>query len=496
MKKTNTAALLAIGGILCLASFAAAAEIGPAAAVTAPKVTGPVAVTADSFPLLAASRQLVPLDLAKVGYVEQEFIMSGNANVYDWNADGSVSVKTPNAPYTTRVLVRRPADASKFSGHVVVEPLFTARRFDWAMIDGYVRDSIIERGDAWVGVTLPAAVKALQKFNPTRYASLSYANPNPTEACAAGPNAPPATADVEDGLRWDAISQAGVAMKNGSLGFKAQYIYLTTQGGDIQTYAAAINPHTSFENKPVYDGFVLKSPGGPGRIRRCAPAIPRTDVRNAIKNIGVPMILVAAQGEVAEGYRRPDSDDKADAFRIYEFAGAAHIDTWAYRELPNAADQQAATGVPMAGTPEWPFAFRCDNEMLLQDHPLEKYVLDSTFANLEQWVAKGVAPPKAERIQMKDGKVVTDQYGNGLGGIRSPYVDVPVATYVTSVAGPGNCREFGRTESFDWAKRESLYGSQKGYVAKVGQSVDTLVKERWLTASDAAKIKTEAAGLK
>ena len=45
-------------------------------------------------------------------------------------ADGAVSVKTPNAPYTTRILVRRPT--SGFSGTVVVELLFPARRFDWS----------------------------------------------------------------------------------------------------------------------------------------------------------------------------------------------------------------------------------------------------------------------------------------------------------------------------------------------------------------------------
>ena len=63
-----------------------------------PKLTGPIPVTADSFPFLAANRVFQPLDLQKAGYVEEEFIVSGTANVYDWNADGSLTVKTPNAP--------------------------------------------------------------------------------------------------------------------------------------------------------------------------------------------------------------------------------------------------------------------------------------------------------------------------------------------------------------------------------------------------------------
>ena len=49
-----------------------------------PKLTGPIPVTADSFPFLAANRVFLPLDLQKAGYVEEEFIVSGTANVYDF----------------------------------------------------------------------------------------------------------------------------------------------------------------------------------------------------------------------------------------------------------------------------------------------------------------------------------------------------------------------------------------------------------------------------
>ena len=96
------------------ASFAAAET------VPVPKVTL-IPVTANSRPLMAADHTMQPVDLAKSGYVETEFLVSGTANVYDWAADGSISVKTPHAPYTGKILVRRPADPSKFSGTIVVE---------------------------------------------------------------------------------------------------------------------------------------------------------------------------------------------------------------------------------------------------------------------------------------------------------------------------------------------------------------------------------------
>ena len=465
---------------IALACFAAVSS-----ATSLPKLTGPIPVTADSAPFLAANRVFIPLDLQKAGYVEEEFIVSGAANVYDWAADGSLTVKTPNAPYSTRILVRRPADPARFSGHAIVELLNPARRFDWAMMSGYSRDSFIEHGDAWVGVSMPGSVDALHKFNPMRYPSVSFANPNPSEACAAGRgNAAPATSDQEEGLRWDMISQVGAALKSGA-GLNARYIYLTSQGADVQTYAAAIQAHATLDNgKPVYDGFLVKTPGSVGRIRRCAPAIAKGDPRQTIR-VGVPFVEVVAQGEISDDYRRPDSDQPNDRFRIYEVAGAAHIDKWAYRELPTMQDQLAATGAPGQGTPSWPFAARCDPEIPLQDHPLLKYIFDGAFVNIEQWASKGIAPPKADRITLRDG-VAT-------GGVRSPYVDYPVAAYSMTTPGPGTCRELGSTTPFGWALLESLYGNHKNYEGKVVQAVDRMLKDRWITESDGQKIKAEAA---
>ena len=99
--------------------------------------------------------------------------MSGAANVYDWAADGTVSVKTPECTLTTRILVRRPSTG--FSGTVVVELLFGARRFDWSMMWGFSRESIIDNAHAWVGITMPTSADGLKKFDPARYANVSFA---------------------------------------------------------------------------------------------------------------------------------------------------------------------------------------------------------------------------------------------------------------------------------------------------------------------------------
>jgi hypothetical protein len=170
-----------------------------------------------------------------------------------------------------------------------------------------------------------------------------------------------------------------------------------------------------------------------------------------------------------------------------------------YRFLPSFLDQKAA-GANVAGeTTAWPFpdGARCEPEIPVTELSIMSYVFNSAYANLELWMRKGTPPPHAARMEVRDAStsqasIVTDQYGNGLGGVRSPYVDVPVATYRTNSQGPlGTCRQMGYKEQFDWARLDALYGNYKNYAAKVTQSVDRLVKERFFTESDGRRIKAE-----
>jgi Alpha/beta hydrolase domain len=103
--------------------------------------------TPNSYAFLSANRVQAVVDLQKAGYVEEEYIVSGTANVYEWAADGSVKVKTPNAPYTTRILIRRPAIATRFSGNVILEPLQNNRAWDWAFMWGTSYEYFIEHGE-------------------------------------------------------------------------------------------------------------------------------------------------------------------------------------------------------------------------------------------------------------------------------------------------------------------------------------------------------------
>jgi hypothetical protein len=489
--------LLLMNGVL------APAVLAQDAPMPVPKITGPIPATSDSYPFLGAGHTVDPIDFAKAGYVEEEFFVSGNANVYDWAADGGLTVKVEKAPYTTRILVRRPAQASRFSGNVVVEPFMSPRRHDWPIMWGYVNQSLMAHGDAWVGVTIPATSGALKKFNPARYSTVSFANPLPSAVCPGGGKNGPA--DIEDGLRFDALSQVGAALKSGSgpMGrLKVEGIYMTTQGGDLLTYMNAIHSHAKLSNgKFVYDGYLSRNPGNMQRLNQCAPPPQANDPRGGFHHkFGVPVIAVVAQGEVPAtlSLRRDDSDDPADRFRLYEVAGVSHIDKAAYSQFPTVADQIAAVGAAQ-GTPEWPFNITCQPPIPLTDQPALTYVYDAAFQHLFQWARKGVAPPRAARIEVKEDRsesgtkptVALDEYGNGIGGVRTPYVEVPVATYFVTSPGPGTCGELGHKVGFERSRIAELYPEANSYSSKVIQATDRLLREGWLIDSDGRKIRSE-----
>jgi hypothetical protein len=486
--------------LLCAASLADAQN----AAVPLPQVTGPIPVTADSYPLMASAKLQVVVDLPKAGYVEEEFFVSGRANVYDWAADGSPMIKTAAAPYTTRILLRRPADPRRFSGNAIVEIGNVGRGFDFSFSWGLSHDHFMENGDAWVGIThSPENLEALKVFNPTRYAPLSMANPTANERCAAAANAPAALAPQEEGLRWDAISQIGALLRaarpGGPLaGFDVQRVYATSHGGELATYVAVFHPRAKLATgKPVFDGYIQHRHPAMTRLRRCGVAPAATDPRQVIRNLDVPLVRVVSQTDVLITYsrRRDDSDAPGDRYRLYEIAGTPHADASFYPYMPSVADQKK-TGFD-ALLHSWPFPEQCEEETSLLRVPIMTYALDAIYANLTRWVRDGVPPPRAPRITMENGgtsqaRVVLDQHGNALGGVRTPYVDVPVATYITTTKGPGICGNLAHMKAFDWEKLNTLYGTPSGYAVQVSSAVDRLVRERWLTEADGRKIKAGA----
>jgi hypothetical protein len=518
-RRYRTSLIALVVGLACGMGVAGAQGQTPRA-TPVPNVTGPIPVTTTSYPFLAADRLAEPMDLASVGYMEQEYFVSGSANVYDWAADGSLSVKRSNAPYSTRILVRRPVDASRFSGNVIVELGHAPRGIDFPLMWGWSQRYILEHGDAYVLVTMsPEATRALQRFNSARYASLSWANPNPSEACAPGGNGAnanmPQTSDVEEGLRWDMISQVGALLKSTLASrpladLTVEYLYLTTQDAAHQTYIHAIQPRSTLaDGRPIYDGHLTKSANRAARIRRCAAAPANGDPRNLTQNAGVPVINVLQENDVLGrlAVRRSDSDEPGDHYRLYEVPGTVHSGDAPYRWSTATMDDHAAVGGEVVtrrfSAAIAPFTLaapleepgRCQPSEMISEQPLLSYIFHSSFANLDRWVRQGTPPPRADRMEVANAgtpqaRLVTDQFGNGVGGVRTPYVDVPTATYRISHGTNPGCRgNFGYSEPFDWVRLDAEYGSYETYASKLNDALDRAVAERWLTETDAQKIR-------
>jgi hypothetical protein len=510
--------------------FIALAVASPAAAsggggTPLPQVTGPLTVTATSYPFGAADHTLVPEDLSKVGYVEDEYLVSGKANVYSWTPPAAATVRTPNAPYTTRILVRRPAKASRFSGNVVVEMLNPSNRFDlnigWAM----AHRQMVRNGDAWVGITdKPIDVVALKKFDLARYGSLSFANPLALDDPTNCPN-PVSSVDsttasraTEDGLAWDIYSQVGALLRSrdsdNPVGYRshrhdwrgghgghqvaAKHLYgfgYSQTGGYLYDYINAIHPLDVARNggHPIYDGYIVAVAGagfvGSVPINQCE-AIPHPGQPPLqFSNVGVPIIHVMSQSDYLRALtvRRPDSDAPADRYRHYEMAGAAHAtpDELNFSAAP-ADIIKAGVAVPPMNCNEGP-----------RSRFPSRIFFDAVLRNLDQWVRYGISPPHADPIATQTTGTTTtgvvDQFGNVVGGLRSPYLDVPTSTWFGTSTGASFCAIAGHEVPFDAARLQQLYPSHGAYVRAVAKDTARLVAGRYITGYDGLDLIREAA---
>jgi Alpha/beta hydrolase domain len=452
-------------------------------------------------PFLAADHALAPVDLAAKGYVESEFAVSGFANVYDWTDKGdsdAVKARAANVPFTTRILVRRPKDAAKFSGRVIVELLNPTGLYDFAPLWGFSWEHFLRRGDAWVGVTVkPVAAATLRRFDAVRYAGLSFAYRRST-ACAA-----PAAADLpdaENGLAWDVIAQVGALLKSSS---KENPLLLlnprrviaagySQTGGYISTYASALHEMLRLgDGGPVFDGYLNAAGAHAAPINQCATPLAEEDVRRLPPPLGVPFVTVMTESDFKQGLQRRHEDvDAPGALRLYELAGAAHSG-------PFAAGQPATADLTIAG-----YAAPAD-DMCREprgDFPLG-YAFNAIWQQYDDLLLKQVPLTREPRIEVDAaGEVLRDEIGNARGGFRLPQVDVALASYrgrssarQDDSRAQGMCALTGAMQKLDAANLKTRYRTRLEYLRRFGAAVDDAARARRLTPEDAMAIKAAAA---
>lgn len=368
----------------------------------------------DAVPTKAEFPGAPTISLRKYGYVQREYQMSGTANIYResgiWGSNGrwNVSVSRSALPYTTRLIVRYPTSPARFNGTVIVEWLNDTTGGDQDPVWSEIYQEALSEGYAYVGVTAQTeGISELKSWDPVRYAALG---------------------DTSDGQSYDIFTQAAQAARDESAVLLGGLDVRKVIGaGDSQsafrlvTYVNAIQPRSH-----AYNGFLLvgrgalTAPIGTGLVSLSPlPALIRTDSTT-------PVIQIETEGDLEElGFayaRQPDNN----YLRTWELAGAAHIDlheglyeaNTIERENPSLTAPDCVFGVVANG------ATQPDN---MGVYELE----DSALAALQKWITSGTQPPHGSKISTTPffNVVERDRYGNALGGIRLPEIQVPTERY-------------------------------------------------------------------
>jgi len=457
-------------------------------------------------PFLGADHALAPVDLAARGYLETELLVSGFANVYDWAAGGAdgVVARGANVPYTTRILVRRPKDAAKFSGRVVVELLNPTGQYDFAPLWGFSWEQFLRSGDAWVGVTVkPVAAATLRRFDGVRYSRLSFAyrRAGACDAAPAGAALPDAAlADAENGLAWDLIAQVGALLKSSSnenplLQLNPQRVIAagySQTGVYITTYAHALHATLRLgDGSPIFDGYLNAAGANAASINQCAARLPDDDARRMPPKVGVPFVVVMTESDFQRALkRRRDDADESGVLRLYELAGAAHSG-------PFAAGQPATADLTIAGVAA-PADDLCRERR--GDFPLG-YAFNAIWQQYDDLLVRQQPMAREPRIEADAaGGVLRDAVGNARGGFRLPPLDVPVAAYRGSSTPRGSetraqdqCLRTGAMQKLGAAQLKAQYKTRAEYLRLFNAAVDEAVHTRRVVAADAVALKAAAA---
>jgi hypothetical protein len=402
-------------------------------------------------------------------YTEVELLVSGVANTYAGPATGPPTQSSAGNPYVTRVVARFPTSARDFSGRVVLEPFNTTSGPDRDVVWGQVAPLFQSEGDAWVGVSVRSqSPAALQTFDPVRYAAVSI--------------------PVNDYV-WDMLRQLGAVLKAGGeqspLGdLRAEHLYLggySQSGLDTATFAMAFHDTTKQRNgSPIFDGY-LPAAHAAMRTPLQTGSILITDFdEGAMEPVDVPMIDIETQHDVqgwtrevvpglfytspgGASVRAPDRNTPTEKYRLFEITGASH---------------SSGGTADCGGTPS--------------TFPGPTFVRAAAAA-LFDWAEKGDAPKKAPRIEMATIDVVStpkfDEHGNAIGGVRSPFVDVPLVSYQVQAGGIGlACTFLGNETPLTPDVLADRYDDADSYMKQFTKRLDATIKAGYLLELDRASI--------
>lgn len=437
-----------------------------------PAVAGPIPGVSPGDPSHNYPWLATDADLARYGYVEEEYFLCGT---------------TPLGAYTTRILVRRPKSAAAFNGAAVVEWLNVTLGADQDLLWFLSQEHLMREGYAYVGVSaqrggiygspddssaspLPNPFSTgtrygMKWWSPGRYAQLEF--PRGEDLDATFVFDPAAHAIFGDALR--VLRVGGPANALGGLPVRQ----LIATGGSQSALALDVY-YGFFESlHRLADGYLpfilsvssgLAASGNDGQLNLGIPVL--TEV------VGKPLLLVNSESDPSF-LRLPDSAH----FRLWEVAGASHLgeDLSQNRRPVILRD----LGIDLT-----------ENDGLCAFPPRSRipfhYTINAALDHLRRWIADGVPPPHGPPFEYDPrGNVARDEAGNVLGGIRLSQHAVPTAVNRRENTGPGECALSGRHEPFDAATLRAMYAAHSDYVSRVIYMTEKNLRDGFVTEADA-----------
>ena len=463
-------------------------------------MTAPASMELKALP--SPPPELIPriYDLEHLGYLEAEFEARGHARSYrsvgERRQDGRLTTEVADsAPFITRLLVRRPASRADFSGTVVVEWLNVSGGIDAFPDWDYLHRHIIRRGDAWVGVS---AQKAgidggglaegihLKLFDSERYGHLSHPG---------------------DAFSFDVFTQVGRALRTGEsplLGDLAANRLLAVgesqSAAFLATYVNGVDPLVR-----VFDGFFLHGrPAVRAEFNGTFGSRVENEQSDAMAHFPeqiradarVPVLLLSSETDVTALRNAAIEQADSENVRVWELPGAAHADT--YLLVASRADGGQLEPAEFARILE-PITelVIMTVEKPINSAPHQHYVAQAALEHLDRWVGHGEAPPAAARLKLLDDDTTCqrDELGNARGGIRNPWVDVPIRILSgEGQEGEGFAYLFGTTAPLEPEAMARLYPEGcDDYLAAFTPALDQTIAAGYILEADRDEILAVAA---
>jgi hypothetical protein len=443
---------------------------------TIPVVGGPITGGSHGWPFAAAVE-----DLSAIGYVEEEFFVSGLAPRYRptgaLGEDGHWAAEVAgHEAFRTRVLVQRPADAAHFNGTVVVCWNNVTAGFELladtssALAEGFAFACVSAQSVGVDGVgSRPLGLRA---WDADRYGELVhpgdvYSYGIFTEvARAVGPDRAPGAVDPLGGLVVERLLALGASQS----------------AGRLATYVNAVQPVEG-----VFDAFLLLVHFGSGTALEdddvfdaAAPSPPPIfRLRSRLRDdLGIPVMVLNSETETMAYFSSRQED--TDTFRFWEVAGASHG--------PRPQVERRAVKLARDGYPTPQRSAGPPSEIAYAP------VAGAAMAHLQGWMTGGAPPPRQDPIELAGDPpmIVRDEHENARGGIRLPQIEVPIAhnTGLSPVAGLGGLG--GHSEPFDAATLAALYADHADYVGRFSDAARAAVEAGVISKADADSLIAEA----